>query len=266
MQSIQLDHSSGTLKIDFPTDYNVGSTVGADATGEKMMTLTAGKNVKIKVNHLLRSQGEAKVDYIFVDFLFETASLVQNTYFVYNPTITESKAVKTFQCPNGWTRSPDDKPAWENDDSRTCGSADTYIGLSDTLCFCDWPCADQPEKKGCVDYVQSVCCEPPDVSAAICESASDYQPQHTSDFEKLSSSSQYVVCPCSESQKSCAKIASTLFDFETPKCVGTITIEGVEFHYKDVVLWMGRNGCCGDAMKTACGAVPTFECSSGSSK
>jgi hypothetical protein len=255
VQSIELDHSSGTLKIDFPTDYNVGSTVGADATGEKMMNLIAGKNVKIKVDFLQKHQGEADVDYIYLDFLFETSSLGQDTYFAYDPIITESKTVKTFECPSGWTRSPDDKSAWENDQTRTCGKADTYIGGSETLCECEWPCADLPDKKECVDHVQGMCCEPPDYSI-ICETAGDYEPQ------------LFVMTQ----KKTCSDIArewSTklgITDFATPKCDGTSMVDKVEYHYKDLVFWMGRNGCCGVAMKTACGVVPTFVCPSGSKR
>ena len=79
-------HTSGTLKIDFPTKYNVGSTANADGTGEKMMTLLATKTVKIKVHSASLTD-----QFIMIDYLFETASLGQGKYFIYDPTITESK-------------------------------------------------------------------------------------------------------------------------------------------------------------------------------
>merc|ERR1711871_976290 len=85
---MELVHTSGTLKIDFPTKYNVGATDGADPTGEKMMTMLATKTVKIKVHSASLTDQS-----IMIDYLFETASLGQGRYFIYDPTITESKTV-----------------------------------------------------------------------------------------------------------------------------------------------------------------------------
>ena len=84
--TMELVHSTGTLKFDFPTDYNVGTTAGADATGQDMMTVTAGKTVKIKV-HTVSASDQS----LLIDYLFETATLGSGKYFVYDPTITESK-------------------------------------------------------------------------------------------------------------------------------------------------------------------------------
>jgi len=84
--TMELVHSTGTLKFDFPTDYNVGTTAGADATGQNMMTVTAGKTVKIKV-HTVSASDQS----LLIDYLFETATLGSGKYFVYDPTIKESK-------------------------------------------------------------------------------------------------------------------------------------------------------------------------------
>jgi hypothetical protein len=87
VQSMELVSSSGEkLMINFPQDYNVGTTSGADASGVNMMTVTAGKTVKIKVHSV------SKTD-VLIDYLFETASLGTGKYFVYDPTITESHVV-----------------------------------------------------------------------------------------------------------------------------------------------------------------------------
>ena len=93
VKTMELGHSSGTLHFNFPQDYNVGTTANADATGEKMMTLTSGKTVKIKVHSPDLEKQEVTIDY-----LFETASLTNGKYFVYDPTIHEvhSKDSKDF--------------------------------------------------------------------------------------------------------------------------------------------------------------------------
>ena len=56
------------------------------------MTVTAGKTVKIKVHSV------SKTD-VLIDYLFETASLGTGKYFVYDPTITESKVVTPTTSP-----------------------------------------------------------------------------------------------------------------------------------------------------------------------
>lgn len=94
--SISITHAKGGLSIDFPKDYNVGPTAGADPTGEKVMTLTAGKKVGIKV-HLDGSGG------IFIDYLFEKEGLNKGQYMVYDPTVKEVpyKASEDSAAKNG---------------------------------------------------------------------------------------------------------------------------------------------------------------------
>ena len=92
---MELVHTSGTLKIDFPTNYNVGTTDGADPTGNNMMTVTAGETVKIKVHSASLTDQT-----VLIDYLFDTASLGQGKYFVYDPTIKESKTVAKTVAPS----------------------------------------------------------------------------------------------------------------------------------------------------------------------
>lgn len=101
--SISITHAKGGLSIDFPKDYNVGPTADADPTGEKVMTLTAGKKVGIKV-HLDGSGG------IFIDYLFEKEGLNEGQYFVYDPTVKEVpyKASEDSAAKNGNAPAPAD--------------------------------------------------------------------------------------------------------------------------------------------------------------
>ena len=78
-------HESGTLVIDFPTKYNVGTTANADDTGEKMMTVTGTHEVKVKVH------GASQTDQsVLIDYLFDSSTLGNGKYFIYDPTIKES--------------------------------------------------------------------------------------------------------------------------------------------------------------------------------
>ena len=83
VDTMELVHDTGTLKFDFPNDYNVGPVGEANGV---MMTVTAGKTVKIKVHSV-----SAADQFLLIDYLFETESLGDGIYFVYDPTIKESK-------------------------------------------------------------------------------------------------------------------------------------------------------------------------------
>ena len=88
-------HSSGGINIAFPKKYNVGTTAGADATGQTMMNLEATKEVKIHV-HGANKAGQ----YVFIDYLFETAGFNDGSYFMYDPDVTEvAKAVASSPSP-----------------------------------------------------------------------------------------------------------------------------------------------------------------------
>ena len=68
--------ANGGMKIDFPKDYNTGTTVNADATGKTMLTTEAGKKVKIKVH------GAKDGTEVLIDYLFEKDGLGTKKYFV----------------------------------------------------------------------------------------------------------------------------------------------------------------------------------------
>jgi len=86
VDTMELVHDTGTLKFVFPNDYNVGFVAGATTDGVVMMNVTAGKTVKIKVHSV-----SAADQFLLIDYLFETESLGDGIYFVYDPTIKESK-------------------------------------------------------------------------------------------------------------------------------------------------------------------------------
>ena len=68
---------------------------GADPTGNNMMTVTAGETVKIKVHSASLTDQT-----VLIDYLFDTASLGKGKYFVYDPTIKESKTVAKTVAPS----------------------------------------------------------------------------------------------------------------------------------------------------------------------
>ena len=113
VKTMELGHSSGTLQINFPQDYNVGSTVEADPTGAKMMTLTSGKTVKIKVH-----SPDSEKQEVTIDYLFETASLANAKYFVYDPTVHE-------------VHTKDDSKDDTKDDSKSSPSPDSSSSTDD---------------------------------------------------------------------------------------------------------------------------------------
>jgi hypothetical protein len=105
VDTMELVHDTGTLKFVFPNDYNVGFVAGATTDGV-MMNVTAGKTVKIKVHSV-----SAADQFLLIDYLFETESLGDGIYFVYDPTIKESKTgggtpVGTTPAPASVTTTP----------------------------------------------------------------------------------------------------------------------------------------------------------------
>jgi len=81
-----LMHSSGGINMVFPKKYNVGSIIGAKDDGKTMMNIEATKDVKIHV-HGANKEGQ----YVYIDYLFETAGFSAKDYFMYDPDVTEVK-------------------------------------------------------------------------------------------------------------------------------------------------------------------------------
>ena len=65
-----------------------GAVAGADATGQTMMDIEATKDVKIHV-HGANKAGQ----YVYIDYLFETAGFEAGSYFMYDPDVTEAKYI-----------------------------------------------------------------------------------------------------------------------------------------------------------------------------
>lgn len=81
--SLSLMHSSGGINIDFPTRYNTGPTTGAQTDGT-MLEVTETKTVKIKVHGANSAE-----QFVYIDFLFELAGQDMDTYFMYDPDVSE---------------------------------------------------------------------------------------------------------------------------------------------------------------------------------
>jgi hypothetical protein len=84
---LELMHGDGGIKIEFPKKYNRGPTAGADATGDKVMTVSETKDVKIHVH----GANEAE-QFVWIDYLFETAGQTKGMYFMYDPDVSEVAA------------------------------------------------------------------------------------------------------------------------------------------------------------------------------
>jgi hypothetical protein len=84
--SLSFAHERGGLHLDFPTQYNIGS-VGSMSSGvDTVMDVEATKTIKIKV-HGADSSGQ----FVYIDYLFETAGMGEGKYFIYDPTIQSTE-------------------------------------------------------------------------------------------------------------------------------------------------------------------------------
>lgn len=81
VESIGLGSRDG-VGYSFPQKYNIGSVVNA-VENDALPVTGASKNIQIRV-----TKPSATDDYFYVDYLFETASIDADTYFIYDPTIT----------------------------------------------------------------------------------------------------------------------------------------------------------------------------------
>ena len=85
--SFSFSHKKGSLTYEFPTEYNIGTIAGAKTDGT-MMDVSETKTVSIKVH-----SPKAADQSILVDYLFETSSLTEGSYFIYDPTVSTDAAV-----------------------------------------------------------------------------------------------------------------------------------------------------------------------------
>ena len=85
MTSLALAHSSGGINIEFPQKYNIGST--ATMLNGTVGQVEATKTVQIRIHG-----ADAVAQYVYIDYLFESASLTAGKYFIYDPTITAAAA------------------------------------------------------------------------------------------------------------------------------------------------------------------------------
>ena len=82
VKSMFIMHDSGGLNLEFPKKYNTGPTVGA--TTDKALTNTATHDMAIRISTV-----DAATQTIMIDYLFDTTKLTANTWFIYDPDVTE---------------------------------------------------------------------------------------------------------------------------------------------------------------------------------
>ena len=80
VKSLDLDF----LHVDFPQKYNIGAFAGGKTDGT-MLPVSATKTIKIKVH----SADKVK-QFMYIDYLFETATLKNGQYFMYDPSISST--------------------------------------------------------------------------------------------------------------------------------------------------------------------------------
>ena len=80
VKSLDLDF----LHVDFPQKYNIGAFAGGKTDGT-MLPVSATKTIKIKVHSADKVQ-----QFMYIDYLFETATLKKGNYFIYDPSITST--------------------------------------------------------------------------------------------------------------------------------------------------------------------------------
>ena len=78
-------HEKGGLNIKFPKRYNVGSVKNIPTT--KILPITASHDMHIRVSDL-----DATTQTMYVDYLFDTKNVPAETWFLYDPDVTEAEA------------------------------------------------------------------------------------------------------------------------------------------------------------------------------
>ena len=86
MDKLSLCHKTGCIDIDFPKEYNIGSSTQYLTKPNDLGTVSATKKIKIRVHG-----ADKAAQHLYIDYLFETASIAMDTYFIYDPTVRERK-------------------------------------------------------------------------------------------------------------------------------------------------------------------------------
>jgi hypothetical protein len=86
VDKLSLCHKTGCIDIDFPKEYNIGSSTQYLTTPNDLGTVSATKKIKIRVHG-----ADKAAQHLYIDYLFETASITKDTYFIYDPTVRERK-------------------------------------------------------------------------------------------------------------------------------------------------------------------------------
>lgn len=114
--SMFIMHESGGLNLVFPKKYNTGPTAGA--TVNAALTNTATHDMAIRISSV-----DTAAQTIMIDYLFDTAKLTKDTWFIYDPDVTE--VAKGSADPNA----PPATPA----PSATAGAANAFNVAAATL-------------------------------------------------------------------------------------------------------------------------------------
>ena len=80
--SMFIMHGSGGLNLKFPKKYNTGTMAGAEVG--KALTNTATHTMAIRISEI-----DTTAQTIMVDYLFDTSKLKANTWFIYDPDVSE---------------------------------------------------------------------------------------------------------------------------------------------------------------------------------
>ena len=80
--SMFIMHESGGLNLVFPKKYNTGPTAGA--TVNAALTNTATHDMAIRISSV-----DTATQTIMIDYLFDTAKLTKDTWFIYDPDVSE---------------------------------------------------------------------------------------------------------------------------------------------------------------------------------
>ncbi len=82
VKSMFIMHESGGLNLEFPKKYNTGPTAGA--VKDKALANTGTHDMAIRI-----SEVDTTAQTIKIDYLFDTSKIKKDTWFIYDPDVTE---------------------------------------------------------------------------------------------------------------------------------------------------------------------------------